>query len=355
MKFSIGDQKKRYETKEDVSGVVEEIRGLLDELVEVDLSGNHFSPEAMEEICSVLKGAANLRVANLSSAFLGLDKEKLHRNLAMASEALAAHRIQKIDVSDNAISSEFPDEFGRFISESTELVHLKMNNCGLGKIGGNRLGEFLKKIADKTKLEVVDIAQNRFFSFPEQLSEVLLEFVNVRELRIQYNTIEEETMLAFLKAFRSHSLEVLDIRDNFLSPEGSRWLGDLYCEWNLRELRTGDCMMGNEGVKDFLERANRKFVPMNLPGDYGTRGEGVILDISYNEFEQDAVELLAEFCRKNPIKELAVFGNYYDDISGVSEEVGRHGGVVVTKEHTDLSSDGEAEIDESLIEGVAEL
>ncbi|CAD26581.1 RAN SPECIFIC GTPASE-ACTIVATING PROTEIN [Encephalitozoon cuniculi GB-M1] len=355
MKFSIGDQKKKYETKEDVSGVVEEMEMSMDELVEVDLSGNYFSEEAMEEICNVLRNVRNLRVVNLSSAFLGLDKEKLYSNLVMLSKALAGHRMQKIDLSDNAISSEFPPELGELISSSTDLVHLKMNNCGLGKIGGGRLGGYLKKIADKTKLEVVDIAQNRFFSFPKELSEALLEFENIKELRIQYNTIEEETMLAFLKAFRSHSLEVLDIRDNFLSLEGSRYLGDLYCEWNLRELRTGDCMMSNEGVKSFLRRANEKFVPMPLPGDYDTRRGGIILDISYNEFEQDAVELLVDFCRRNTIKELAVFGNYYEDIGEVVEVVEKQGGTVVTKESTDLSSDSEVEIDESVIEGVAEM
>ncbi|ADM11512.1 RAN specific GTPase-activating protein [Encephalitozoon intestinalis ATCC 50506] len=355
MIFSIGDQKKKYETREDVSGVVQEIKKSLDELVEVDLSGNHFSEEAMEEICHVLRDAKNLHVINLSSAFLGLDKEKLYSNLAMLSKMLANHKIQKIDLSDNAISSEFPPELGEFISSSTDLVHLKMNNCGLGKIGGGRLGEYLLKIADKTKLEVVDIAQNRFFSFPKELSDALLGFKNIKELRIQYNTIEEETMLEFLRAFQSHSLEVLDIRDNFLSLEGSRYLGSLYCEWNLRELRVGDCMMGNEGVKDFLERANKKFVPMALPGDYDGKRERIALDISYNEFEQDAVEILKDFCSRNIIKELVVFGNYYDDISDIIDIVEKQGGVVITEEHTDLSSDSGMEIDESVIEGIAEM
>ncbi|AFN82995.1 RAN specific GTPase-activating protein [Encephalitozoon romaleae SJ-2008] len=355
MIFSIGDQKKKYETREDVSEVVEEIRKSLDELVEVDLSGNHFSEEAMEEICNVLQDAKNLCVINLSSAFLGLDKEKLYSNLVMLSNMLRTHKIQKIDLSDNAISSEFPPEFGEFISSSTDLVHLKMNNCGLGKVGGGRLGNYLLGISDKSKLEVVDIAQNRFFSFPKELSDALLKFENIKELRIQYNTIEEETMLLFLRSFSNHSLEVLDIRDNFLSLEGSRYLGDLYCEWNLKELRVGDCMMGNEGVKEFLRKASKKFIPMSLPGDYNSRRERIILDISYNEFEQDAVELLIDFCRRNTIKELGVFGNYYDDISDVVEIVERQGGIVVTKEQTDLSSDEDLEIDESVIEGIAGL
>ncbi|AFM98280.1 Ran GTPase-activating protein [Encephalitozoon hellem ATCC 50504] len=355
MIFSIGDQKKKYETKEDVSEVVGEIRKTLDELVEVDLSGNYFSEEAMEEICSALKDAKSLRIINLSSAFLGLDKEKLYNNLVVLSNMLRNHRIQKIDLSDNAISSEFPPELGEFISSSTDLIHLKMNNCGLGKIGGSRLGNYLLGIADKSKLEVVDIAQNRFFSFPKELSDALQEFENIKELRIQYNTIEEETMLSFLRSFGSHSLEVLDIRDNFLSPEGSRYLGDLYCEWNLKELRVGDCMMGNEGVKDFLRRASKKFTPMSLPGDYNSRREGIVLDISYNEFEQDAVEPLIDFCKRNVIKELSVFGNYYDDIRDVIEVVEKQGGVVTTKEHTDVSSDEGLEIDESVIEGIADM
>lgn len=355
MKFSIADQKKTYETVADVSEVVHDMAQIQDELVEVDISGNHFSPEAMEEICSVLGNAKNLRVVNLASVFLGLDKGKVHHNLAILSQALGKHKIQMIDLSDNAISSDFPEEFGDFISKTTELMHLRMDNCGLGRIGGDRLGESLKRIVDKSKLEIVEIAQNRFFSFPPALCEALVGFDNIRELRIQYNTIEEETMLEFLQAFREHALEVFDIRDNFLSVEGSRHLGELYCRWNLRELRTGDCMMGNEGVKEFLRRANRKFSPMMLPGDYEVGRSGIVLDISYNEFEQDAVELLVEFCSKNTVKELVVFGNYYEDVGEVTQVVVEKGGRVVTKERIEESGSSGDDVGESLIEKVAGL
>lgn len=356
MKFSIGDQKKKYETAEDVYNVVEKINQSLDELVEIDLSGNYFSEDAMKEVCDALIGAKNLSIINLSSVLLGLDKERLHRNLILLSNMLAKHKIQKIDLSDNAISSDFPEEFGKFISNSKNLIHLKMNNCGLGKIGGNQLGKCLKKIMDKTKLEIVDIAQNRFFSFPETLSEALLEFTRIRELRLQYNTIEEETMLDFLRALKDHTLEVLDIRDNFLSLEGSKCLGELYSKWDLMELRTGDCMMGNEGVKDFLRKANTKFSPMMLPGDYNTRRKGIILDISYNEFEQDATGLLLEFCKNNMIKELSVFGNYYEDLSEIIRTVSEQGGIVVTEEHLHISDEEDSvEISESLIQKIAKL
>lgn len=350
MKFSVGDQRKRYETAEDVDEMVAEMEINLHQLVEVDLSGNYFSEEAVERICNVLRGAKSLRIVNLSSAFLGLDRERMHRNLVMLSNMLAEHRIQRIDLSDNAISSGFPEEFGRFVSSASDLVHLKMNNCGLGLVGGNQLGECLKKIENKKVLEIVDIAQNRFFSFPETLSEALLGFENLRELRIQYNTIEEETMLEFLKAFRDHSLEVFDIRDNFLSLDGCRCLGDLFCRWSLRELRIGDCMMGSEGVREFLLRAVAKFTPMALPGDYAQR-DAIVLDISYNEFEQDAVEQLAEFCRRNAVRELVVFGNYYEDLDEVVRAVEEQGGAVTMEEHVELSDD----ISESLVEKVAGL
>lgn len=355
MKFSICDQKKKYETMKDTEDVIEGITRSLDELVEIDLSGNYFSGEAIEGICEVLKDARNLRIVNLSSVFLGLDKERLHHNLILLSNMLANHKIQKIDLSDNAISSDFPEEFGKFVSESTDLMHLKMNNCGLGKIGGNRLGECLKKIRNKNMLEIVDVAQNRFFSFPEVLSEALVLFDNIKELRLQYNTIEEETMFEFLRAFKNHELEVFDIRDNFLSPEGASYLGDLYCKWNLRELRVGDCMMGNEGVKDFLKKANTKLSPMMLPGDYDGERKGIILDISYNELEQDAMELLLEFCKKNLVKELAIFGNYHEDVAEIISVVKEQGGIVVTEEHLDISDSDDDKISESLMEKVAGL
>jgi len=353
MKFSIADQKKKYATKEDIADVLKRIEDDIEELVEVDLSGNCFSEEAMEEICKVLTNARCLRVINLSSVFLLLGKERLCHNLALLSKMLRKHCIQKIDLSDNAIGSEFPEEFGMFISEARSLVHLKMNNCGLGEIGGNRLGRYMKSIEDKGKLEVVDIAQNRFFVFPKELLEALEEFDGIKELRIQYNTIEEVTMLSLLNGLEKHVLEVLDMRDNFLSEEGSKRLGELYCGWDMKELRVGDCMMRNSGVKRFLEEASKKFVPMCLPGEYTGRS-GVVLDLSYNEFEQDAMDALCEFCRINAVKELIVFGNYYEDASKAIEVVNEHGGKVIASEGRDDASDAD-EIAESLIEKVAKL
>ena len=113
---------------------MEEIKHSLE--IEVDLSGNFFSDQAMEVIYEIFNGAKNLRVINLSSAFLGLDKEKLLHNLILLSNTLNNHEIQNIDLSGK-------EKFGKNISESTELVHLKMNNCGLGKICGNQLVECL--------------------------------------------------------------------------------------------------------------------------------------------------------------------------------------------------------------------
>ena len=70
--------------------------------------------------------------------------------------------------------------------------------------------------------------------------------------------------------------------------------------------------------------------------------------------EHDAPEFLLEFCKMNPIKELAVFGNYYEVINKIISTVKDKGRIVVTKEHLNISDEEDNnELSESFIEKVA--
>jgi Ran GTPase-activating protein 1 len=356
MKFSIADKKKRYETKEDISEIVDSLRASQDEIVEVDLSINFFSEEAIGAICEALEGCRNMKSINLCSTFTGLNKERLHQNLSLVSKVLMKHEIQNIDLSDNAISADFPEEFGNFVANSKNLYVLRINNCGLGEKGGDRLAGFMDKIRDKGQLRILEVAQNRFFTFPKELCKVIPDFTSLSELRVQYNTVDEDTMVAFLDSIGNLDLEVFDIRDNFLSEEGSRILGELYCKWSLRELRVGDCMMGDAGIGAFLDEASSKFVPMALPGDIEPRREGILLDLSYNDFGQDSVEKLVKFCSKNAIGQLLIFGNYFEDLTDVVEKVKLNNGEVIAEETARAEELArEEEIDELLLEKMANL
>ncbi|EQB62219.1 ran specific gtpase-activating protein [Vairimorpha apis BRL 01] len=146
-------------------------------------------------------------------------------------------------------------------------------------------------------LEYLDIAQNRFFSFPEKLSNGLLKLNNLSILKLEYNTIEKDSLELFLEKLKNKPIEFLDITDNILSVKGCKYLGELFNSWNLKELRMGDCLARNEGIIEFLKYANK-----------------------------------INFCEKYKIKQINISGNFYDDDEPITNACDKYGGQVILEE-----------------------
>ncbi|WUR03517.1 Ran GTPase-activating protein 1 (rna1) [Vairimorpha necatrix] len=347
MLYSLKNEEKKYEKKEDLQKILKYLENNQETIKELDLSSNVFLPDAMAELCKYIKKIKNLKTIILDGIFTTLTKEEMLECFKLISLSITGKDIILLDLSNNALSSELPIEFINLLSNLNSLKFLNIRNCGLGKKGGDIIGECFVNLKTKDNLEYLDIAQNRFFVFPEKLILGINSLKNLNVLKLEYNTIEKITMTKALEILKNHPLEILDIRDNFLNIEGCKILGEIFATWNIRELYMGDCLCQNEGILEFIKNANKKFTSMNLPGDCKEDND-IVLDISYNDWEQDCVEELTDFCDKYNIKKLIITGNFYEDESQLNKVMREYGGELVSQEEEN-EEEKKGEVDETLI------
>ncbi|KAF7683688.1 Ran GTPase-activating protein [Astathelohania contejeani] len=352
MIISIENEAKRYESPEDVEELISLIDENASEIVEINLQGNVFTPEALEPLFQKISELKDLKVINLSRIFSALPNKVMLKGLSIICKYLDPTPLILLDLSDNAISCEFPEEFTSFLCGLKNLEVLKMSNCGLGTIGGNKLADCLSKIENKNNLLLIDISMNKLIQSAIRLGHVLEQFVSLAEIRMQYNTVDRDSMDAFLRSFREHSLRVLDIRDNFLSLEGCRLLGEYFLSWDIEELRLGDCMMGNEGILEFIKQASEKRPQFYMPGGFSHTQEKFNLDLSYNEMEESGLKALVKFVKNREIGCLWLEGNDFDEDGENFKElkiiIESKGGSIKSDEKPELNE--KEEVDGSLLE-----
>lgn len=329
MILSIEGESKLYKSIDDVSDLVKQIQKNKGRILSINFSGNVFEPEPMEALFREVAGLKKLRSAVLAGIFSTLSSEVMLKCLTIISEYLPTERLEVFDLSDNALSCNLPDAFREFIKRLSMVRILRLNNCGLGEIGGNWLADSLAEMPHKDCLEAIEIAQNKFINFPKKLGSTLEKFIYLEEVRIQYNTIDKDSLDSFMRFFENHSLRVLDIRDNFLSLEGCKMLGRFFVDWDIEEMCLGDCMMGTQGLNAMLYHAsNKKKIP-KLHGGFRRPRKKFVLDLSFNDIEQEGIEKLVIFCKEYDIDVLSIQGNEYEDCSELSKLLSEKGAKLI--------------------------
>lgn len=319
MMLNIEGENKFYRATEEVGELVAQIRKNKDRILSINLSGNVFEPEPMEALFKEISQLKKLRSATLVGIFSTLQGEVMKQCVSILSKYLPTDRLEVLDLSDNALSCNLPEVFRDFIKRLRSLRVLKINNCGLGELGGNWLAESLSMMETKNSLEAIEIAQNKFINFPKKLGVALEQFPYLEVVKIQYNTIDQDSLDAFLRSFENHSLRILDVRDNFLSVEGCKMLGKFFVEWDIEEMMLGDCLMGTAGLKALLQHASAKKTIPRLHGSFGKSKNRLALDLSFNEICQEGIEDLLEFFRTHDVGVLSIQGNEYEDCSKLQE------------------------------------
>lgn len=352
MLYSLKNEEKKYTDKKDVEEIVRDLSLTPLRITGIDFTSNVFKPAAMAEICKCIDKMENLTTVILDEIFTTLVKEDMLKCFSLISKSLMGKKIEHLDLSNNALSAELPEEFINLLMSLETLKYFNIRNCGLGLLGGDKIGECL--IKSKDTLEYIDIAQNRFFKFPQVLKEGIAGLNNLKTLRLEFNTIEKDTMSEFLSVLADKPIEVLDIRDNFLNIDGCKTLGELFSTLDFKELLVGDCLMHDEGVKVFLREASKKRVSLGLPGDVEASVFCSVLDLSYNDFEQDCIDLLKEFCVRYQIGKIIINGNFFEETEALKTSVEKYGGVLITEEEV-VEDTNKGEIDESIIGMVSNL
>lgn len=328
MIVSLEGEFQHYKTFEETRSLVEKITTNASRIKEINFTCNVFDPEILEGLFIAIEECKNLRVANLNGIFSTLDNQTMIKCLEIVSKHLPSNKLEIFDLSDNALSCNLPEEFRTFIKRCHRLKVLKINNCGLGSIGGDWLAESLIQLETKDLLEHVEIAQNKFINFPKKMGIALKQFTFLEVIKIQYNTIEEVSLEEFITNFKTHPLKELDLTDNFLSLSACKLLGELFASCGIEKLLIGDYIMKDEGLNAFLEAASNKWSGSEIRGAFIEGSDTLCLDISYNEITQSGIEALKAFCENHFINELVIKGNEYEDCSELVSTVILQGGVV---------------------------
>lgn len=329
MQINLEGENKLYKTKECVKELIEKIKGNESTILEINFTGNVFYTEPLDYLFEHISKIEKLQKCILVGVLATLPKDVMISNLKIISKKLPTKHLEVLNLSDNALSCELPQEFRDFFHSLDKLRILQLNNCGLGKIGGSWLADTLLGMKNRVNLKVIELAQNKFQTFPKNLGTALQYHTGLEEIKIQYNTIGKEHMDDFISSFEDLKLKVLDIRDNELSLKGCEMLGKFFMNWEIEELYIGDCLMSNEGFELFLSFASQKEETPILHGSFIEPKQKFILDVSSNEIKQSGVEALVKFCKDRHVDKLFIQGNEYDDCYELVNLIGKKGGKVI--------------------------
>ncbi|KAG0441259.1 Ran GTPase-activating protein 1 [Dictyocoela muelleri] len=312
MNFSIENEGKVYETKEDVEPL---LKYLTPRTRTINLCGNVFHPEALEHFLkNITKN--RIRSLNIMRIFSTFHSESIAKCLNIISTYINPLDLHELDMSENALSCNFTEEFINFLKKLKNLRVLCIRDCGLGPIGGEKLAEILDSIENKTNLEQIEISNNKLSTSGARLGEALSKFPNLESIKIAANGIQKDDIEKIISNFAEHTLRVFDITDNFLSKSGCKLLGSLYSDWEIEELHIGDCLMRDDGFEQFVSGALDKIKFKPIVGGFDEERR-LLLDISYNEITQQSMKRLIEFVENENLISISIEGNEFEDLSNL--------------------------------------
>lgn len=332
MLYKINTEFKKYTDLDSVKEIVTELSNLKDEISILDLSLNTFSPPVLSEIAAVIQKMKNLKHIILESILDTLTFEEMTEVLTSLSTVLPVD-LQAFELPSNAVSCSFPLDFGLFL-EKTPLRVLNLHNCGLGEDGLVKVAQHLKMLENKSELESLDLSKNRINVICAEFDDVVSEFNNLRRLILNANTIEEKSMSRFLQKIENEKLEVVNLGDNFVCGEAISGLVRVFEKNRMKELYLQDVKADEGDILHFLQGI--RSINYEYPGAYEMEKSELILDISCNGFEQDAVLELEGLTEYYKFKSLIIFDNDYEDVKNLRELVASEGGVLIDEEEEEI-------------------
>jgi Ran GTPase-activating protein 1 len=193
--------------------------------------------------------------------FVQRKADEIPMALTSLTSIFIGQNLQKLDLSNNAVGPNGSAAISPYLQAAKALQVFLISNCGLGITGVTTLSEAL--IDGAPNLEVLAIARNRAEDKGAQaLSKALANKKNFRELHIFQNVIREPGMLALVRALKTcPSLELIDVRDNYMKNEAAKELSVLIKESNkLHSLNLSDCNMESQENVYFVEAFEVKLI-----------------------------------------------------------------------------------------------
>ncbi|KAH9385433.1 Ran GTPase-activating protein 1 [Nematocida major] len=303
--ISISEEKKMYNTAQDVQELAENIKKSAETLKGIDLSENSFSPEALLPVLAELGKVEGLEIVVFRGIFTQRVKEQVYPSLRDIVKYISPlKKVSYFDISDNALSMNGMEILVPLIESMHALKHLVMNNNGIGIDGGEFLAKALEKLsAQSTALESLEVGRNRLEDSATKLGKALAMFPYFDVLKIYQNSISSINIGDLLSSLENQSMRVLDISDNFLLEHGSTVLSGVVASWPIEYLNISDCMMSDKGIEVFAR---------SIPSSVALQGELVSekeIDMSYNDITEGAIEHIRAVLQKMHSTRLVLTGN----------------------------------------------
>lgn len=321
--LSISEEKKQYNTKEEVAELLEKIEANKDGLVELDLTENSFSSDCLLEVLQAISQIPSLEVLIFRGIFTQKKREEVEQALRHIVEYVKKlPNVSYFDISDNALSLYGMGILAELIEGMDRLRHLVLNNNGIGRDGGESLARCLATLAkSNNQLLSIEAGRNRLEDSAQEIAKSLELFPYLETVKLYQNSIGSLTIGEVLNSLLQLDIRVLDLADNFLLEHGSIGLSKCLSKWNLDILDVSDCLMGDKGFKVLAETL-----------EYKTRVQGEltgerILNLSYNDITSESLPQAKEFLERFPSTEVHFTGNEFTEselveLSAAAEEVG---------------------------------
>ncbi|ORX40082.1 Ran GTPase activator [Kockovaella imperatae] len=320
--FSILGKNLKANTAEELEPYLTQLKDL-DGVEEVHLGGNSLGVEACQAIAEVLKTKKTLKVVDLADIFTGRLISEIPQAVSALCDSLTDHTsLVEIDLSDNAFGGRCADSLTNFLRSNTSFSIFKLNNNGLGPMGGEVIAKAVSENADKCRqegkessLRTIVCGRNRLENgSADAWAEAFEKHGKLREIKMPQNGIRMEGIASLAKGLsKNPDLELLDLQDNTATKTGTRSIVKQLSKWpNLRHLNLSDCLLGSSGG-----------IALAKSLSLGSNPKMEELKLQYGEFDKRTVELLTEAIAQHlkDLKVLELNGNRFSEDDDCVEEL----------------------------------
>nr|XP_019012755.1 ran GTPase-activating protein 1 [Kwoniella pini CBS 10737]OCF51536.1 ran GTPase-activating protein 1 [Kwoniella pini CBS 10737] len=321
--FSILGKNLKANTADDLQPYLSELEAMED-VEEVHFGANSLGVEACEAIAKVLKNKKNLKIVDLADIFTGRLISEIPQALSALCNALSdSTSLVELDLSDNAFGGRCADAMVPFLENNTNFSIFKLNNNGLGPIGGSIIAKALIKNGEKCKLEnkkesnlqILVCGRNRLENGSSKDWKLAFEnHLNLKEIKMPQNGIRMEGIKNLVEGLSNcKKLELLDLQDNTATKKGTRAIVKSLKNWkNLKHLNLSDCLLGKTGG-----------ISLTTCLSNGSNPNLQILKLQYNEMDKKSIEILSIAITQHlkDLKELELNGNRFNEDDECVEEL----------------------------------
>lgn len=265
----------------------------------IRLSNHSISYDVAEALSIKIKNLKNLTHADYRDIFVSRLREEIPKSLTLLVQALTDKNITFLDLSDNAFGPIGVTAFDFYLSSTTTLKELYLENNGLGPEGAESVAKALNSNKN-LNLELIRMGRNRLEDKgATAFGEFFKNSTSIKEVVCFQNGIREDGMKALLNGLKSNKgLRILRINDNLIKSATDELIDLLNEVQDLEILDISDSLLG-------CENAIRVFKTLSQVGKIKE------VYCNYNEIEsEDIQEEILELIKSIPtLVKLEIKGN----------------------------------------------